>query len=109
MGKAKIQMADGMLTILEEGTIQKFVEKVNQITFSGQCTPDNQEVLYITERAVFRLIDHKFTLVEIAPGIDLEKDVLGNMGFRPEISPDLKPMDPDIFRESWGGLSKYLK
>lgn len=109
MGKAKIQVANGMLTILEEGTIQKFVEKVNQITFSGQCTPDNQEVLYITERAVFRLIDHKFTLVEIAPGVELEKDVLENMGFRPEISPDLKLMDPTIFRESWGGLSEYLK
>jgi len=109
MGKAKLQIGDGKLTILEEGTIRKFVEKVGQITFSGQYAPDTQEVLYITERAVFKLIDHKLTLVEIAPGVDLEKDVLAAMNFRPEISPDLKVMDPGIFCETWGGLKNYLK
>jgi len=109
MGKAKLQVGDGKLTILEEGTIPKFVDKVGQITFAGQYAPANQEVLYVTERAVFKLIDHKMTLVEIAPGIDLEKDVLAVMGFRPEISPDLKIMDPEIFQETWGGLGKYLE
>ena len=109
VGKAKLQMGDGKLTVLEEGNIRKFVEKVGQITFSGQYAPDTPEVLYITERAVFKLIDHKVTLVEIAPGLDLEKDVLAVMDFRPEISPDLKLMDPGIFHETWGGLSNYLK
>jgi propionate CoA-transferase len=109
MGKAKLKVGDGKLEIVEEGTIQKFVEKVGQITFAGQYAPANQEVLYITERAVFKLIDHKMTLVEIAPGIDLEKDVLAHLGFKPEISPDLKLMDAGIFEEKWGGLGKYIE
>ncbi len=108
MGKAKVQVADGKLQILQEGTIRKFVDTVGQITFSGKYAPDTQEVLYVTERAVFRLIDHKLTLTEIAPGVDLEKDILANMGFRPAISPDLKQMDPAIFREEWGGLRAIM-
>ena len=108
VGKAKVKVGDGKLEILEEGTIQKFVDQVGQITFSGQYAPDGQEVLYVTERAVFKLIDHKLTLIEIAPGIDLEKDVLGQMGFRPEISPDLKTMDPALFQEHWGKLGETL-
>lgn len=109
MGKAKLQIADGKLTVLEEGTIQKFVSKVGQITFAGQYAPKDQEVLYITERAVFKLIDHKMTLIEIAPGVDLEKDVLANLGFTPAIAEDLKLMDPAIFCEQWGGLGSYLE
>ena len=109
MGKAKVKVGGGKLEIVEEGTIQKFVEKVGQITFSGQYAPDNKQVLYVTERAVFQLIDHKMTLIEIAPGIDLQKDVLDHLGFTPVISPDLKEMDPGIFEEHWGGLKEYLK
>lgn len=109
VGKAKVKVGDGKLEILEEGTIQKFVEKVGQITFSGQYAPDSQEVLYVTERAVFQLIDHKLTLIEIAPGVDLEKDVLAQMGFQPTVSPNLKTMDPAIFRETWGGLDELLQ
>jgi len=108
MGKAKLKVGDGKLEVVEEGTIQKFVEKVGQITFAGQYTPDDQEVLYITERAVFRLIDHKMTLTEIAPGLDLQKDVLDRIGFTPVISPELKTMDEGIFCEKWGGLGKYI-
>ncbi len=108
MGKAKLKVGDGKLEILEEGTIQKFVEKVGQITFAGQYAPGDQEVFYVTERAVFKLIDHKMTLIEIAPGIDLQKDVLDRLGFKPEISPDLKLMDAEIFKENWGGLGKYI-
>ena len=100
---------DGKLEILEEGRIRKFVKHVSQITFAGQFAPKDQEVMYITERAVFRLIDGKVTLVEIAPGMDLEKDILANMDFKPEISPDLKQMDPGIFCETWGGLGAILE
>ena len=57
-----------------------------------------QPVLYVTERAVFELNDGKMMLTEIAPGIDLEKDILAQMDFRPEIAKDLKVMDSDIFR-----------
>ena len=109
MGHAKVKVGDGKLEILEEGNIQKFVSKVGQITFAGQYAPEDQEVFYVTERAVFKLINHKVTLIEIAPGIDMEKDVIAHMGFRPEISPDLKTMDAGLFEEHWGGLGEYLK
>lgn len=108
MGKAKVQPGEGRLTILEEGTIRKFVEQVGQITFAGQYAPKDQEVLYITERAVFKLIDHKLTLVEIAPGID-QKDVLDQMDFTPDIAKDLKIMDPGIFCENWGSLKAIME
>ena len=84
------------------------MDTVGQVTFAGQYSPEGQEVLYVTERAVFKLIDGKVTLIEVAPGIDVEKDVIAAMGFRPEISPDLKTMDPGIFCETWGGLGEYL-
>lgn len=108
MGKAKVSVGDGKLTILQEGTLQKFVDKVGQITFSGQKAPANQEVLYITERAVFKLLNHRITMTEIAPGIDLERDVLAHMAFRPDISPDLKKMDAGLFSEHWGNLASYI-
>lgn len=109
VGKAKVQVGDGKIIILEEGKIKKFVDQVEQITFSGQYAKEGQEVLYVTERAVFKLIDKKVTLIEIAPGLDLQKDVLDQMGFTPEISPDLKVMDAGIFCEEWGGLKDYMK
>ena len=108
-GKARVRACNGNLEILEEGSIQKFVKQVEQITFSGSYSPEDQEVLYVTERAVFQLIDHKMTLIEIAPGLDLQKDVLDQIGFIPVISPDLKEMDAGIFREEWGELGRYVK
>ncbi len=62
--------------------------------------------MYITERAVFELRDGVFTLTEIAPGIDLEKDVLAQMDFRPAIADDLKIMDERIFMDQPMGLSR---
>ncbi len=109
MGKAKEKVADGKLTILEEGRIRKFVRQVEQITFSGQYAGENQEVLYITERCVFNLINKKMTLIEIAPGIDLQRDILDQMDFVPVIADDLKTMDAGIFREKWGGLGAYME
>lgn len=108
MNKAVLKVGDGKLEIIQEGNRRKFVNHVKQITFSGKYAGENQTVLYITERAVFQLIDKKVTLIEIAPGMDLEKDILANMDFRPEISKDLKTMDPGIFEEHWGGLGKYI-
>ena len=94
------EIKDGKLNILEEGKTQKFVKKVQQITFSAQnALSNNQDVLYVTERAVFKLTGLGLELIEIAPGIDLEKDVLNNMAFKPLISKDLKEMDEKIFRE----------
>ena len=109
MGHAKLKPGDGKLEIVKEGDIRKFVKKVKQITFAGQYAEKGQTVLYITERAVFELKGGKVTLIEIAPGIDLEKDILANMDFKPEISPDLKLMDPSIFCETWGNLASTFE
>ena len=78
---------------------------MEQISFSGRYALETgQEVLYITERAVFRLTPDGLLLTEIAPGVDLEKDILGKMEFRPLISPDLKTMDLRIFQPEKMGL-----
>lgn len=96
----KTEVEDGELRILKEGEIHKLVPAVDQITFSGKYAESvGQPVLYITERAVFEKRNGKIVLTEIAPGVDLEKDVLAQMDFRPEIAEDLKLMDADIFRK----------
>ena len=94
----KIECADGKLNIVNEGAIVKFVSDVEQITFSGgHAMKQNQPVLYITERAVFELTSGGMVLIEIAPGVDLSKDVLANMDFEPMISGNLKLMDSGLF------------
>ena len=81
----------------------------SQITFSADYARENhQDVMYITERAVFRLVDGGIELIEIAPGVDLERDVLGKMDFRPKISPDLKLMDARIFNEAIMGIKDEI-
>ena len=87
------------LKIVNEGKIKKFVNKVEQITFSGNYSKKlEQEVLFITERAVFKLTKEGVKLIEIAPGIDINSDILKNMEFRPIIDKNLKIMDKDIFK-----------
>ncbi len=104
-GKAEIRSGDGTLNIVSDGKFIKFVDHVQNITFSGkQGVANGQDVLYITERAVFRLVPEGIELIEIAPGVDLEKDVLGKMEFKPIISKDLKLMDARIFRDELMGL-----
>ena len=104
MGKAKLSVSDGKLTIEQEGTVKKLVKQVDQITFSGKHIKPGQDVVYVTERCVMKLIDGTMTITEIAPGIDLQKDVLDQMDFVPAVSPDLKLMDAGMFSETWGGL-----
>lgn len=87
------------ITIEQEGTVKKFVDQVVQTTFSAEYARKfGQEVLYVTERAVFKLTDNGLMLTEIAKGVDLQKDILDQMDFRPEISPDLKQIDTIIYR-----------
>lgn len=98
-GGLKVEVADGKLSILEEGKAKKFLNHVEQITFSGEYARKiRQPVLYITERAVFELRPEGMVLTEIAPGVDLEKDVLALMEFKPVVSPTLKLMDARLFR-----------
>lgn len=91
---------NGTLRIQAEGSQGKFLPKVQQISFSSIRSRElRQEVLLVTERAVFQLAAHGWELVEIAPGIDLERDVLSRMGFRPPVSPSLRMMDAAIFQK----------
>ncbi|HAG42125.1 MAG TPA: hypothetical protein DCL31_00360, partial [Clostridium sp.] len=83
-----------------EGKSNKFIDEVEQITFNGNRAIKNKsKVTYITERAVFELRDRGLTLIEIAPGIDLEKDILKHMNFKPIIDENLALMDERIFKD----------
>lgn len=105
-GGLKVQVGDGKLAITNEGRARKFLRQVEQITFSGEyAQKTKQPVLYITERAVFKLTEEGFVLTEIAPGIDLQKDVLEQMDFKPIIAADLKLMDAAIFIDKPMGLT----
>jgi propionate CoA-transferase len=95
----RCEVGGGALRIVNEGTIRKFVDHVDQITFSGAYSRSTeQKVLYVTERAVFALTHDGVTLIEIAPGVDLETDVLSQMGFKPLVSDQLAMMDKNIFK-----------
>lgn len=100
-GDLDIRIEDGRLSIAREGKSRKFVQEVEHRTFSGeQATKRGQTVLYITERCVFRLVEDGLELIEIAPGMDLERDILSQMDFRPRVAADLKLMDERIFRDA---------
>jgi len=104
-GGLDVEVKDGALKIKEEGKVKKFIKDVEQITFSGRYALEvNQTVLYITERAVFELNNDGLVLTEIAPGVDLKKDILDQMEFEPSISPELKIMDVRIFKDEKMGL-----
>ncbi|MFZ5351384.1 MAG: acyl CoA:acetate/3-ketoacid CoA transferase [Bacillota bacterium] len=104
-GGMEIEVSDGKLRIVTEGKSKKFIEAVEQVTFSGEYAYSvGQPVVYVTERAVFELSDKGLTLTEIAPGIDLEKDILALMDFKPAISDKLKIIDERIYRPEVMGL-----
>lgn len=106
VGGLKVDVEDGKLIILNEGKSKKFVNEVQQITFSGNyANKVKQPVMYITERAVFELTEDGLMLTEIAPGMDLQKDILAHMDFEPIISENLKTMDERIFRDEVMGLN----
>ena len=97
-GGLKVALEDGRLHIVQEGAARKFVDQVEQRTYSGQYAIERgQTALYITERCVFRLVAQGLELIEIAPGVDLERDILAQMAFAPLISAQLKLMDARIF------------
>jgi len=107
---AELNFDGGKVTVLTEGKTKKFVNTVDQITFSGKYAyKTNLPVLFVTERAVFTLEEGLLTLIEIAPGIDLDKDILGAMEFKPRISTALKEMPAEIFQEQWGRLKQLME
>ena len=90
----------GGITLPADGK-PKFVEQGEQVSFSGERATDvGQPVVYVSERAVFELREDGPVLIEIAPGADLERDVLAHMGFRPRIADDLRTMDPGLFHRA---------
>ncbi|WP_051633720.1 acyl CoA:acetate/3-ketoacid CoA transferase [Bacillus sp. UNC41MFS5] len=115
-GGLKVDIEGGTLRVVQEGRTKKFIDEVNQITFSGQYARNiGQRVIFVTERAVFELKKDGLVLTEIAPGIDLEIDILSQMDFKPIIAADLKVMDSRIFKEEvmgfeneFFGLEKFL-
>ncbi len=107
-GGLEVEIADEGIAIRQEGRFAKFVESVGQITFSGSlAAAADKEVYYVTERCVFRLASAGLELIEVAPGIDLEKDILARMPFAPVVGePAL--MDAAIFRDEPMGLRQRL-
>jgi len=105
----RVRVRDGALAIEKEGSEIKFVNEVEHITYSGDYAQRlGQTALYVTERCVFTLGPDGLVLSEIAPGVDLERDILAHMAFTPVISPELKTMDHRLFRDEPMGLGEDL-
>jgi len=104
-GGLEIKVEDSKLVIIQEGKVKKFINSVGQITFSGKYARETEQaVMYITERAVFELKKDGLYLTEVAPGIDIEKDILAHMEFKPIITGTPKLMDARIFRPEPMGI-----
>jgi propionate CoA-transferase len=98
-GGLKIACEDGRLRIVQEGSHTKFVSELQQLCYSGPFACERgQTAIFVTERAVFRMVPGGLELVEIAPGLELERDILAHMAFRPNVSRALREMDARLFR-----------
>ncbi len=107
-GGLELEFQDGQLRIVKEGKFPKFVERIGQTTFSAAYSQQRgQEVLYVTERCVFRLRAGGLALTEIAPGVDLQRDILDRLPFQPTIEGP-RPMKAEIFRPAAMGLRKSM-
>ena len=107
-GGLKVKVEDGKVVIAQEGKQKKFIKQVGQVTFNGDIANQNgQEIMYITERCVFLLKEDGLHLSEIAPGIDLQTQILDMMDFEPKIDRvdgEIKLMDARIFADAPMGL-----
>ncbi len=107
-GGLEVAIENGRLRIAKEGKFSKFVAAIGQTTFSADYARHRrQDVLYVTERCVFRLSEEGLTLTELAPGIELERDILAQMPFRPAIDGP-RTMDPVIFQPQPMGLRERM-
>ena len=104
-GGTRLEIGKGRLEIATHGRIAKLVSEVDQITFSGaQALTQGQRIIYVTERVVFELTEEGVSLIEIAPGVDLERDILNRMGFAPHISEAPRVMDRLLFTDVEGEI-----
>ncbi|MDQ2683184.1 MAG: acyl CoA:acetate/3-ketoacid CoA transferase [Chloroflexota bacterium] len=104
-GGIDLAIEDGRLQIRKEGKARKFVPEVEQITFSGKrATERGANVTYVTERCVIRLLPEGLTVTEIAPGVDLERDVLGQADVPLRVSEEVREMDARLFSPEPFGL-----
>ena len=109
-GRTDFSITNNKLNIMREGTISKFIESVFVVAFSGQqAIKYGQEILYVTERAVFRLTKDGITLEEVAPGIDVDKDIVRKMSFEPVIRASVREMDERIFNETIMDIRNEIK
>jgi propionate CoA-transferase len=107
-GAQDIRIENGELRIVQDGEMRKFVNEVEHRTFAGKLAAESgKPVLYVTERCVFRLTTEGLELIEIAPGVDLERDILARMDFRPIVR-EPKRMDARLFREGRIGLRELI-
>jgi len=98
---AKLEIGDGKLKILQEGRSRKLVDAVEHVTFSGtMARRRGQRITYVTERCVIDLLADGLTVREIAPGVDLKRDVLDQAAFALKVDPQLKVMDAALFRDA---------
>jgi propionate CoA-transferase len=108
-GGLKVDWKNGGLAIVEEGRHRKFVPSIEQICYSARfAAEEGRKALFITERAVFRLVEDGLELIEVAPGIDVERDVLAHMAFRPRVARQLARMDARLFRPEPMGLEQDM-
>jgi propionate CoA-transferase len=108
-GGLKVSVRDGMLSIDQEGQVKKFLQQVEHVTFSGAyAVSKHQPVLYVTERCVFRLTEAGMELIEVAPGVDIGKDILPQMDFEPVINAEPALMNERIFYPEPMGLKQDL-
>jgi len=102
---AQIVVEDDQVKIVKEGKHQRFVPQVQHVTFSGRRARElGQEVVFVTERCVIRLLPEGLIVTEIAPGISIARDIVGQTALDLRISPDLRLMDARLFRPSPIGL-----
>lgn len=104
-GGLEVDLSSGRPQIRKEGRFRKFVREIEHVTYNAsRMRAKGKEVIYVTERAVFRLAPEGLQLTEIAPGIDVRRDVLGMMDFEASVAPELKRMDARLFRPEPMGL-----
>ena len=105
-GRRDIALDGGALDIRTDGAHTKLVKTVSSPTFSGpRALANGQKITYITERAVLSLRPEGLTITEVAPGVDLERDVLARAEFPLHVSDEVKTMDAGLFREDSLGLT----